>query len=108
MNLSFLPILPDSLDGLSHLPPKGVHPIPSPSESICMQRKRTRFLFLFILLAGFWLPAQAQQFIFEFKGPDTLIVDNDCGAILALDLDSLIVQSAIGANIVDTTLTITG
>lgn len=108
MNLSFLPILSDSLDGVSHPPPKEVHPIPTPSESICMQRKRTRFLFLFILLAGFWLPAQAQQFIFEFKGPDTLIVDNDCGAILALDLDSLIVQSAIGATIVDTTLTITG
>jgi gliding motility-associated-like protein len=63
---------------------------------------------LALLPALCWTPLRAQEFQFQFLGPDTLYANNACEAILSLDMDSLTVQSLIGANVTDTVLTITG
>lgn len=60
------------------------------------------------LLILCWSPLRAQEFQFQFKGPDILYANNACEAILTLDMDSLSVQSLIGANVTDTVLTVTG
>jgi len=68
----------------------------------------TRSFLAFLLLAGIALPARAQFFAFDFKGPDTLLADPGCQAILTLDMDSLSVQALVGASVTDTVLTILG
>lgn len=73
-----------------------------------MRRIITRVYQVCLLWAFTWCGLQAQHFEFTFKGPDTLIANNNCEAVLLLDLDSLEVQSAIGANVTDTVLTILG
>lgn len=68
----------------------------------------TRVLLVCGFFAAFLSSPYAQHFQFDFKGPDTLFVDNNCEAILSLDIDSLTVESTIGATVTDTILTITG
>lgn len=64
------------------------------------------FVICLMLTMSSW--AYSQTFIFEFKGPDTLYVNQLCEVPLTLDMDSLSVLSDIGANVIDTTLVITG
>ena len=107
MNLFPAPIQRDSAVALY-----GLHgrdgSVPSPTKIHPMTRKRYRYLLPILCVAAAWLPARAQQFLFEFKGPALLAADNNCEAILALHPDSLTVQSAIGATVTDTVLSITG
>lgn len=62
----------------------------------------------FLLLLCLQQSAQAQNFAFTFKGPDTLYADQICEAILTLDPDSLTVEALVGASVTDTVLTILG
>ncbi|MCF8237729.1 MAG: gliding motility-associated C-terminal domain-containing protein [Saprospiraceae bacterium] len=73
-----------------------------------MYRRLLQFSSCLVLLFSVLHSGQSQNFAFDFKGPDTLLADPICEAILTLHPDSLTVEALVGASVTDTVLTILG